>query len=89
MTVPLRWVSRRDALAQLTALPRTSPVDTMHSIYHSIIGGCARQVIELEHLAGARMLADILTKAPARQIFRDLLALLDAFATNGNACLGP
>ena len=50
---------------------------------------CARQVIELEHLAGARMLADILTKAPARQIFRDLLALLDAFATNGNACLGP
>ena len=31
----------------------------------------------------------VLTKAPARQIFRDLLALLDAFATNGNACLGP
>ena len=50
---------------------------------------CARQVIELVHLSGALMLADILTKAPARQIFRDLLALLDAFATNGNASLNP
>lgn len=47
----------------------------------------ARQVIHLEHLAGARMIADLLTKAPARQMFRDLMALIDTYAASGVACL--
>ena len=46
-----------------------------------------KEECRLEHLAGSRMLADILTKAPSRQVFRELLALLDAFATSGNATL--
>ena len=34
----------------------------------------------------AAMIADILTKAPARVIYIDLLRLIDAYAQDGIAC---
>ena len=40
----------------------------------------AREVISVEHLPGAVMLADILTKAAARAVFVELIKQLDAFA---------
>ena len=39
----------------------------------------------LEHLSGDLMLADILTKAPARAIFVELMAMLDAYYGNPHA----
>ena len=45
----------------------------------------AREVVRLEHVAGAVMLADILTKAQARPVFLELLRLLDDFARSGVA----
>ena len=45
----------------------------------------ARRVVRLEHVAGAVMIADILTKAQARPVFLELLRLLDAFSANGVA----
>ena len=41
----------------------------------------------VKHLPGSRMIADLLTKAVARPLFRELLRLLDAFAADGTACL--
>ena len=40
----------------------------------------------LKHLPGGVMIADILTKAPARVIYIDLLRLIDAYASDGIAC---
>ena len=47
----------------------------------------AREAIMVKHLPGSRMIADLLTKAVARPLFRELLRLLDAFAADGTACL--
>ena len=47
----------------------------------------AREAIMVKHLPGSRMIADLLTKAVARQLFRELLRLLDSFAADGSACL--
>ena len=47
----------------------------------------AREAIVVKHLPGSRMIADLLTKAVARALFCELLALLDSFAVNGDACL--
>lgn len=45
----------------------------------------AREVIELRHVPGRIMLADVLTKAVARAMFFDLLRLADAYAIDGIA----
>ena len=47
----------------------------------------AREAIVVKHLPGSRMIADLLTKAVARALFRELLQLLDNFAVNGTAHL--
>ena len=46
----------------------------------------AREVIRMQHLPGKMMIADILTKAPARPIFLELVKLIDAYAKSGIAC---
>ena len=46
----------------------------------------AREVVTLQHVPGKTMVADLLTKAVARQIFIELLRLLDAYATSGIVC---
>ena len=43
----------------------------------------ARRVVTLQHVKGAVMIADILTKACARQVFIELLRLLDGYAASG------
>ena len=40
----------------------------------------AREVVSVEHLPGAVMLADILTKAASRAVFVELIKQLDTFA---------
>ena len=46
----------------------------------------AREVLTLQHLPGAVMIADLLTKAQARPVFVTLLRLLDEFASSHEAC---
>jgi hypothetical protein len=46
-----------------------------------------RGYITLEHVSGAIMLADLLTKAVARPVFVELRRLLDEFPTAGEAAL--
>jgi hypothetical protein len=43
----------------------------------------AREVVTLEHVKGAVMVADLLTKAQARTVFVELLRLLDAYSATG------
>ena len=43
----------------------------------------ARRVVTLQHVKGAVMLADVLTKACARPIFLELIRLLDGYAASG------
>ena len=43
----------------------------------------ARGVTDMKHVAGAVMIADILTKAPARQVLLELLQLIAAYAKDG------
>ena len=45
-----------------------------------------REAVSMQHLPGRVMIADILTKAPARVVFIDLLRLIDAYAQDGIAC---
>ena len=45
-----------------------------------------REAVAMKHLPGRVMIADILTKAPARVVFIDLLRLIDAYAQDGIAC---
>ena len=45
----------------------------------------ARQVVTVQHVAGAVMLADLLTKAQARPVFLELMRLLSGYATSGRA----
>ena len=45
-----------------------------------------REAVSMQHLPGRVMIADILTKAPARVVFIDLLRLIDAYAKDGIAC---
>lgn len=47
----------------------------------------ARGVVTMQHVAGAIMLADLLTKACARPIFVSLLELLDDFHASHNPSL--
>ena len=46
----------------------------------------AREVITLKHLPGRVMIADILTKAPARVVFTELIHLVRAYHEGGVAC---
>ena len=46
----------------------------------------AREVVTLQHVRGAVMLADLLTKAVARPVFLTLIRLLDDFAVSHDAC---
>ena len=43
----------------------------------------ARQVIKLQHLSGSVMIADILTKAVNRMLYRSLYQLMRDYAANG------
>jgi len=45
-----------------------------------------REAVSMQHLPSRVMIADILTKAPARVVFIDLLRLIDAYAQDGIAC---
>jgi hypothetical protein len=45
----------------------------------------AREVTTLRHVPGKVMIADLLTKAPARAIFLELVRLLDAYSRTGVA----
>ena len=46
----------------------------------------AREVLTLRHVPGRVMVADLLTKAVARAILRELLELFDRYATDGTVC---
>ena len=46
----------------------------------------AREVITLKHLPGRVMIADILTKAPARVVFTELIHLVRTYHEGGVAC---
>ena len=46
----------------------------------------AREVLTLRHVPGRVMIADLLTKAVARPILRELLELFDRYATDGAVC---
>ena len=46
----------------------------------------AREVITLRHLPGCVMIADLLTKAPARVVFTELIRLVRTFHEGGIAC---
>ena len=46
----------------------------------------ARLVIEVHHLPGRVMIADLLTKAVARVLYHELLRLFDAYAASGEVC---
>jgi hypothetical protein len=46
----------------------------------------ARLVIEVRHLSGRVMIADLLTKAVARVIYHELLRLFDAYSATGVVC---
>ena len=46
----------------------------------------ARLVIEVRHLPGRVMIADLLTKAVARVMYHELLRLFDAYAASGEVC---
>ena len=46
----------------------------------------ARLVIEVRHLPGRVMIADLLTKAVARVLYHELLRLFDAYAASGAVC---
>ena len=46
----------------------------------------ARLVIEVRHLPGRVMIADLLTKAVARVVYHELLRLFDAYAASGEVC---
>ena len=46
----------------------------------------ARLVIEVRHLPGRVMIADLLTKAVARVLYHELLRLFDAYAASGEVC---
>ena len=43
--------------------------------------------VTVRHVAGAVMLADLMTKAQARPVFLELVRLLDLFASSANAVL--
>jgi hypothetical protein len=49
----------------------------------------ARGVLELRHVKGTRMMADILTKPTSRAVFVSLLHLIDAYSVTGLAVLHP
>jgi hypothetical protein len=46
----------------------------------------ARLVVEVRHLPGRVMVADLLTKAVARVVYHELLRLFDAYAATGVVC---
>jgi hypothetical protein len=46
----------------------------------------ARLVVEVRHLPGRVMVADLLTKAVARVVYHELLRLFDAYAATGVMC---
>ena len=46
----------------------------------------AREVVTLRHVPGRVMIADLLTKAVARAVFRELLDLFDQYAKDGVVC---
>ena len=46
-----------------------------------------RQVVTVQHVAGAIMLADPLTKAQARPVFLELMRLLSTYAASGRAVM--
>ena len=46
----------------------------------------ARDVVTLRHIAGRVMIADILTKALSRALFRELIGLFDRYAQDGVVC---
>ena len=45
-----------------------------------------RDVIRLEHLSGSAMVADLLTKAVSRVMFRALIQLLREYSVHGIVC---
>ena len=47
----------------------------------------AREVITLRHLPGRVMIADLLTKAPARVVFTELMRLVRTFHEGGGDCM--
>jgi len=47
----------------------------------------AREVCSVQHVAGAVMLADLMTKAQARPVFLALMRLLAAYAATGRAVM--
>jgi hypothetical protein len=49
----------------------------------------ARLVIEVRHLPGRVMVADLLTKAVARVVYHELLRLFDAYAATAHRCGVP
>ena len=46
----------------------------------------AREVVTLRHVPGRVMIADLLTKAVERAVFRELLRLFDRYAADGVVC---
>ena len=46
----------------------------------------AREVVTLRHVPGRTMIADLLTKAVSRVIYRELLQLFDRYAQDGAVC---
>ena len=46
----------------------------------------AREIVTLKHVAGATMIADILTKACARAIFATLIELIATYARSQRVC---
>ena len=45
----------------------------------------AREHIRMNHVPGKHMIADILTKSPARVVFVQLIGLIEQFAASGLA----
>ena len=46
----------------------------------------AREAVTLRHVPGRTMLADLLTKAVSRVVYRELLTIFDNYARDGNVC---
>jgi hypothetical protein len=49
----------------------------------------AKGVLELRHVKGTRMMADILTKPTSRAVVVSLMRLIDAYSVPGLAVLHP
>ncbi|KOO22683.1 protein serine threonine kinase [Chrysochromulina tobinii] len=89
----LSVLSKLSVLSMLIVLSMISPQRVAFKMTKHILRAAeflrdlvARLVIEVRHLPGRVMVADLLTKAVARVVYHELLRLFDTYAATGVVC---